>query len=526
MNLAHWNVGTRLSAAFATVLVLMALLAALNARGLGRIIQEVDELVHQHQAKVAAIHQVTETTRENAALTMLLFLQPDEAQRQSTAARIDANRELITAQLELLGRLIARPQGKALLAEVQRRRADYVRDFVETRRLLGEGEMTLANEQLVKHTLPSLEDLQAKLGELQAFQTGLAREAGAASVEQIAHDERMTLGLLAAALALGVAAAWWITRTITRPLRDAMDATERIAQGDLGVAIEARSRDELGRLLGSLQNMRNSLRSLVGDVRASVESVSTASSQIAAGNQDLSSRTEEQASSLQQSAASVEQLAGTVKQSAASAVEARELAGSAAASAHAGGEVMQQVVQTMGEISAASARIGEIINVIDGIAFQTNILALNAAVEAARAGEQGRGFAVVAGEVRQLAQRSAGAAREIKSMIGASSEKVESGAQLVQRAGRSIEDIVRQVQHMATLVGEISSAAQQQSQGLDQVNQAMSTMDEVTQRNAALVEESAAAAESLAAQAQQLSETIGVFRLSSAVTDARQSALG
>jgi methyl-accepting chemotaxis protein len=312
---------------------------------------------------------------------------------------------------------------------------------------------------------------------------------------------------------MGALMAWVITRSITGPLTEAVRITETVARGDLTSRIGPTSADETGRLLAALQNMISSLVTVVGTVRASSDSIATGSAQIATGNADLSQRTEEQASNLQQTAASMEQLTGTVTNTADTAREAAALARSASDTAGKGGVAVGRVVSTMDEISASSRKIADIIGVIDGIAFQTNILALNAAVEAARAGEQGRGFAVVASEVRNLAQRSAGAAKEIKELIGASVERVEAGAQLVGDAGTTMKDIVAQVQRVAVLINVFSTATVEQTSGIGQVSSAVSQLDQVTQQNAALVEESAAAAESLKNQAAKLVEAVQVFKV-------------
>jgi methyl-accepting chemotaxis protein len=304
-----------------------------------------------------------------------------------------------------------------------------------------------------------------------------------------------------------------LSRGITQPLEEAIAIARRVASGDLSSRIEVRSRNELGELLGALKAMNESLTNVVASVRSSSDSIATGSTQIATGNADLSHRTETQATSLQQTAASMEQLTHTVKNNAEVALEAEQLAKSASSVATQGGQTVDQVVSTMEQISAASRKISDIIGVIDGIAFQTNILALNAAVEAARAGEQGRGFAVVAGEVRSLAQRSAQAAREIKTLINDSVEKVEVGSQQVNAAGRTMSDIVRQVQSVSNLIAEISSATNAQTADIGQVSHAVSKLDEVTQQNSALVEQSAAAAESLQAQAARLVEAVAVFRI-------------
>jgi methyl-accepting chemotaxis protein len=286
-----------------------------------------------------------------------------------------------------------------------------------------------------------------------------------------------------------------------------------VASGDLSSHIHSRHHDETGQLLAALKRMNESLVDMVGRVRNASDSIATGSTQIATGNADLSQRTEEQASNLQQTAASMEELTATVKHNADTARQAEQLATSASTVAEQGGTMVGQVVSTMGDISASSKKIADIIGVIDGIAFQTNILALNAAVEAARAGEQGRGFAVVAGEVRALAQRSAQAAKEIKTLIAESVEKVDNGTRLVGDAGQTMEDIVAQVKRVSDLIGEISHSSIEQSTGIGQIGQAVTQLDQVTQQNAALVEESAAAAESLKHQAGQLAELVAVFKL-------------
>jgi len=322
------------------------------------------------------------------------------------------------------------------------------------------------------------------------------------------------LGVSLAAAAVAILMAVALIRSITRPLERAMAAADRVADGDLSQPIEFDGRDETARLLQAMQRMQQSLVGTVGNVRSSADSVATASSQIAQGNADLSSRTEEQASSLEETSATMEELNATVRQNADNAAQANQLAQSASQVARDGGMVVGEVVTTMRGIEDSSKRISDIIAVIDGIAFQTNILALNAAVEAARAGEQGRGFAVVAGEVRSLAQRSAEAAKEIKSLINDSVERVQTGTQLVDRAGQTIQDIVTSVQKLADLVGEISSASREQSSGISQVGEAVTQLDQATQQNAALVEESAAASESLKVQAKQLLDAVASFKLS------------
>jgi len=319
--------------------------------------------------------------------------------------------------------------------------------------------------------------------------------------------------LMAGALLIAVAMAFLITRSISRSLAYAMNSVEQVAKGDLTANIEVTSQDEIGQLLQSLKKMNASLGTIVSEVRSSSDSVSTASEQISIGNAELSARTEQQASSLEETAASMEELASTVRQNAQNAKQATEFAVSAAELAGKGGEVVGRVVKTMEEIQASSKKISEIIGVIDGIAFQTNILALNASVEAARAGEQGRGFAVVASEVRNLAQRSATAAKEIKGLISDSVQNVDAGAELVDEAGRTITDVVTSVKRVSGAIAEIAAATGEQSTGINQVNEAVTELDRVTQQNAQLVDESASASESAKQQAIRLAEAVAVFKV-------------
>ncbi len=378
--------------------------------------------------------------------------------------------------------------------------------------LMKEGKVAEAAEWRAKTTTPFGAATVKALGA--QFEMAQKRgEAGLQAAEQAEGRLMKALALLGLLLLLPVPAVWWLARSIVRPIDHAVASLEAVAEGDLSRDIPAGHGGAMGRMLTALRGMQERMRSMIGNIRQTADSIQVASSEVATGNADLSSRTEQTAGRLQQTASSMEQLTGTVRQTADSAGTANQLASSASEVAQRGGTVVAQVISTMDEINTSSKKIADIIGTIDGIAFQTNILALNAAVEAARAGEQGRGFAVVASEVRSLAQRSAEAAREIKSLIGSSVERVESGSRLVADAGSTMTEIVASVQRVTDIIGEISAAAREQSSGIAEVNGAIAQLDQMTQQNAALVEESAAAAESLREQSRQLAGVVAGFRL-------------
>jgi methyl-accepting chemotaxis protein len=370
-----------------------------------------------------------------------------------------------------------------------------------------------AKEALSSHLLPAATRYITAINAYQVAQRKLA-EARNRDTRTVVQDGQLLLVVLAGlCLAVGSACAWSITRSVTRPLQQVVQVTREIADGDLTHRTQVDGRDEVAEVLRSLGHMQDSLSAIVGDVRSATDAITVASSEVAAGSMDLSGRTEQAASALEETASSMEQMSGTIQHTADAASTANQLATSAAHAASQGGQVVQSVMATMEAISGSSQRIADIIGVIDGIAFQTNILALNAAVEAARAGEQGRGFAVVASEVRALAHRVAEAAKEVKTLISASVEQVAEGSVLVKDAGGAMTEIVSAVQRVADIVGEITTSSKEQADGITQVNGAVNHLDQMTQQNAALVEQSAAAADSLKGQAVRLATVVSVFKL-------------
>jgi methyl-accepting chemotaxis protein len=413
---------------------------------------------------------------------------------------------------------------KALFTRIGEQRKVYLSSRDQVAKLKAAGELEQADKIFETVFRPGTASYQALMMDLLNLQRSRI-DATAANIDAIAASSRNLLYLLAAlVLAFGVACAWMLTTGITGPLRQAVTAARRVASGDLTGHIDDSAKDETGQLLSALKDMNASLLGIVTEVRSGTDHITTSSSEIAAGNQDLSRRTEQQAGALEETASSMEELTSTVKHNADNARQANQLASSAAQVAVKGGEVVAQVVGTMDSINQSSRKIVDIISVIDGIAFQTNILALNAAVEAARAGEQGRGFAVVASEVRNLAQRSASAAKEIKQLIGDSVEKVNQGSKLVADAGVTMDEIVSSVHRVSDMITEITAASTEQSAGINEVYQAIGSMDAVTQQNAALVEEAAAAAESMQQQAAALAQVVSVFKVNDSVKAFARSA--
>ncbi|MCZ8393586.1 methyl-accepting chemotaxis protein [Achromobacter xylosoxidans] len=508
------SIGTRLTLGFGTVLALLLALTGLSQYELTHIGGINRAITEQTWAKANAINIIDVTTRANARANLELIVNTDPRTAETLFARIDTNRKTIDQALETLRPLFRSEDERQQLRVLEDVRGRYVKSFQGVGALLKSGEREAARQRLLEETLPLLDSLQDRVIEISRIQSDEMVNASAASQKVIDNAGTMNLILSGVAIVLGGLFAWRVAKSITAPLAQAVTVAETVARGDLGQPINANTRDETGRLLRALHDMQDKLAGAVRTIRAGSETISSAAGQIAAGNTDLSSRTEEQAASLEETAASMEELASTVKQNADNARQANQLAASASEVAQRGGAVVSAVVSTMGDISASSRKISEIVSVIDGIAFQTNILALNAAVEAARAGEQGKGFAVVAGEVRSLAQRSAQAAREVKALIEASVSKVAEGAGQAENAGTTMQEVVASVKRVTDIMGEIAAASQEQASGIEQVNRAVSQMDEATQQNAALVEEAAAAAGSMQDQAHALVRAVGVFRLS------------
>ena len=426
---------------------------------------------------------------------------------------IAAKRKYIDETIKSYGDALTSDIGKAEFARMQ----PVVQAFWEVGGanigLITAGQKDAAFDMLIGKTIPARNKLLEALASEKKRQGDWLKRDLAGIDDKATAMARMIVGMVAVAGVVLLAAVWMIAGTLRRRVAVAQSVADVVRGGDLSVTVTDDARDEFSPLLAGLAQMQKSLSEVVSTVRRNAESVATGSAQIAQGNQDLSGRTEQQASALERTASAMEQLGSTVRQNADNAQQANQLAMGASTVAVQGGEVVSQVVETMKGINESSKKIADIISVIDGIAFQTNILALNAAVEAARAGEQGRGFAVVAGEVRSLAQRSAEAAREIKQLINASVDRVEQGSALVDKAGHTMNEVVTAIRRVTDIMGEISTASAEQSAGVAQVGQSVTEMDQATQQNAALVEESAAAAESLRGQAQQLVQAVAVFKL-------------
>ncbi len=507
------SLGRRLAVCFGITLALALAGSGYGAYSLNQVAEQTRGLVEQSVVTERLVSDWYRYAAISVRRTSAIAVSSDPSLTDFFKKETDETTKLSVELQDRIGKLMVTDEEKRLYAQVFEVRKGYIakRDAVTALKKAGDADG--ARKMLDEQYIPASVTFQDALQRLAANQRKEIDDAGRAVQAANANARLALLVFGLAALLAGGALSIWLVRSITRPIQRAVRAANRIADLDLTETIEAHGHDETGQLLGALDSMQRSLKTLVTQVRTSTDSINTASTEIADGNMDLSVRTEQASSNLQQTAASIEQMTGTVQHSAQSARIASDLAASSAEVAIRGGAVVARVVTTMEEINGSSRKIADIIGVIDGIAFQTNILALNAAVEAARAGEQGRGFAVVASEVRSLAQRSAAAAKEIKSLIGTSVEKVELGTKLVADAGATMNDVVASAQRVSSVIGEITTAATEQSTGIGEVNAAVTQLDQVTQQNAALVEESAAAAESLKQQARHLADTVQRFRI-------------
>nr|WP_316638450.1 methyl-accepting chemotaxis protein [uncultured Roseateles sp.] len=518
MQLSDYKTSVKLVAAFLVVALIGAVIGIYAVNNMGAI-NDADSALYDHETIGLSLIKEANVERLKSVVALRdAILATDAQEREKFLSNAKLGKDLALTLIDQAAPLFVSAEGKQALAQL---RSDWDRDKITTDSLIKRiqaTDLTTSNDTLKflkgEFAPPSIA-LGKALGTLSQQKEKHAKEVSDDNDALYARSRNITYVLIVLGVATGIGLGIAVSRHVTRPLAEAVLAAQRMSDGDMTVSLQATGKDETSLLLQGLEAMRVRLRDIVGVVRGNAESVATGSAQIAQGNADLSQRTEEQASALEQTAATMDQLGATVRNNADSAQQANQLALGASEVAARGGEVVAQVVRTMSGINESSRKIADIISVIDGIAFQTNILALNAAVEAARAGEQGRGFAVVASEVRSLAQRSAEAAKEIKSLIGTSVERVEQGTAQVDQAGRTMEEVVSAIRRVTDIVGEISAASREQSLGVGQVGEAITQMDQVTQQNAALVEESAAAAESLKQQAGQLVQAVAVFRLDS-----------
>ena len=513
------TVKTRLLAGFLMVALLGALVAAIAVVNMAKMNTQAEKAYNVDLLGISHLKESNINLVYIGRAMRGVLLATDAVQKKSAQDLAEKSKAAMHNELELARPLFVTSAGKALFADVDRMTADYELSRVQLAKLelvdTPEGRQA-AIAFLFSTFAQKASLLDDKMSELTKQKEAAAAEGAASAGRTYENSRSLMMALVIGSLAIGVGLGLWITRGLTGQLGGepgyAAEVATQIASGDLSTAIATLPGDKSS-LLFAMEAMRVSLVNIVREVREGTDTIATASTQIAAGNLDLSSRTEQQASSLEETASSMEELTGTVKQNAENARQANTLAVTASAVAVTGGAVVAKVVDTMASINASSKKIVDIIGVIDGIAFQTNILALNAAVEAARAGEQGRGFAVVASEVRNLAQRSAAAAKEIKHLINDSVEKVDAGGKLVGEAGATMEQIVQSIARVTDIMAEIAAASSEQTTGIEQVNSAIGQMDEVTQQNAALVEEAAAAAGSLQDQAAALAEVVSVFKL-------------
>ena len=507
------NIGKKIAVVFGVVLVVASATTVIGLWQLDKVTQSTRDLMETPLAKERLVSDWYRTIYGGSRRTIAIAKSADSSLVKFFAADSAQGTREVEELMEKVKPLLNSPQEQQLVKEISDARAVNNAMRIAVAKARADQDNETANRLIDEKYVPASQQYQAKLRELVEMQRRTI-DAEARKIEDASALSLRLQGALSAFLALLVVGAGLLLRnSIVAPLHEAVTVARRVARGDLGAEIVVTSRDEAGQLLAALRDMNKELRRLVTQVMQGAGHTAGAADEIVSGNLELSSRTEQQASSLEETAASMEELTSTVKQTSDNARQANGLAGAASEVALRGGAVVRQVIETMGTIDASSKKIVDIIGVIDGIAFQTNILALNAAVEAARAGEQGRGFAVVAAEVRNLAQRSAAAAKEIKSLIDASVANVEAGSLLVGQAGSTMEEVVASIRRVADIMGEISAATGEQTLGIEQINEAVSQMDQTTQHNAALVEEAAAASDTLQRQAAGLAAAVRVFKL-------------
>jgi methyl-accepting chemotaxis protein len=511
--LQQLSIRSRILISVAVLVTVAASIAAVGAFSSAALEKKIVELTGVQRERDALSDEWDRGNQANVERWAALALAGSPELYAKYKPLTEATTERISVIQKRLREIEQDPRLLKLLDELATDRTAWLADRDKVRAAIEAGDFAAAKEVGATSLAASAKRYVETSRKMVNFQQERTTEITNAAKADITLAERVNMALLAAAVLIGGLVATLLTRAVMRPVESTAATLREIASGNLAAHVPAEAPREFRGMLSDLTAMRDNLHQIVSQLAQTSESIRTASSEVAVGNQDLSGRTEQAASNLQQTAASMAQLSQTVNQNAEAARTASQLAASASSVAQQGGDVVGQVVDTMNDITASSKKIGEIIGVIDSIAFQTNILALNASVEAARAGEQGRGFAVVASEVRNLAQRSAEAAKEIKTLIGASAEKVETGSQLVEQAGATMNEIVASVRRVTDMIGEITASTTEQASGITQVNQAVGHLDQMTQQNAALVEQSAAAAESLKAQAVQLGEVVGSFRL-------------